>query len=274
MPPIDYEAEYNNRARVPEHPAIIEGWARDAQAYRDANPPLRIAYGPSERQFIDFFHAGAPDRAAATVVFIHGGYWQNLAPSFFSHLARGPNAHGLDVAVAGYDLCPQVRVGDIVEQLRAACRELARFERRLVVAGHSAGGHLTACMAATSWPAIDEKLPRDFVAAGYAISGIFALKPLVPTSINKALGMDEAEAELQSPLSWQAPAGLRFDAVVGGEESPEYLRQSRTIAERWGSAGVDTRYEAVPGQNHFTVIAPLANSGSAMTRRIAALARP
>jgi len=144
MPPIDYEAEYNNRARVPEHPAIIEGWARDAQAYRDLNPPLRIAYGPSERQFIDLFHAGEPDRAAATVVFIHGGYWQNLAPSFFSHLARGPNAHGLDVAVAGYDLCPQVRVGDIVEELRAACRELARFERRLVVAGHSAGGHLTA----------------------------------------------------------------------------------------------------------------------------------
>ena len=169
------------------------------------------------------------------------------APSFFSHLARGPNAHGLDVAVAGYDLCPQVRVGDIVEELRAACRELARFERRLVVAGHSAGGHLTACMTATSWPAVDEKLPRDFVTAGYAISGIFALKPLVQTSINTALGMDDAEAELQSPLTWQAPAGLRFDAVVGGDESPEYLRQSRTIAERWGSAGVDTRYEAVPG---------------------------
>ena len=85
--------------------------------------------------------------------------------------------------------------------------------------------------------------------------------------------MDDAEAELQSPLTWQAPAGLRFDAVVGGDESPEYLRQSRTIAERWGSAGVDTRYEAVPGENHFTVIAPLADPGSAMTRRIAGLAR-
>jgi hypothetical protein len=64
MPPIDYEAEYNNRARVPEHPTIIAGWARDAQAYRDLNPPLRIAYGPSERQFIDLFHAGEPDLAA------------------------------------------------------------------------------------------------------------------------------------------------------------------------------------------------------------------
>jgi arylformamidase len=274
MPPIDYEVEYNNRARVPEHPAIIEGWARDASAYREMNPPTRIAYGPSERQFVDFFHAREADHGAATAVFIHGGYWQNLAPSFFSHMARGLNERGVGVAIAGYDLCPQVRVGDIVEQLRAACRQLARFDKRLVVAGHSAGGHLTACMAATNWPAVDERLARDFVAAGYAISGIFELKPLVPTSINKALGMDEAEAELMSPLSWAPPVGLRFDAVVGADESPEYLRQSRAIVDRWGAAGVETRYEAPPGANHFTVIAALADPASDMTRRVAALAQP
>jgi len=75
----------------------------------------------------------------------------------------------------------------------------------------------------------------------------------------------------QKPVA--APRASISHAVVGGDESPEYLRQSRTIAERWGSAGVDTRYEAVPGQNHFTVIAPLADPGSAMTRRIAKLAR-
>ncbi len=33
---IDYEAEYNNRARVPEHPAIFERWRAAAQAFRDA----------------------------------------------------------------------------------------------------------------------------------------------------------------------------------------------------------------------------------------------
>ena len=33
---IDYETEYNNRKRVPEHPEIIAGWARDAAAYRAA----------------------------------------------------------------------------------------------------------------------------------------------------------------------------------------------------------------------------------------------
>jgi arylformamidase len=272
MPPIDYEVEYNNRARVPEHPAIIAGWASDAAAYRRANPPRPIPYGAGERQVIDFFHADEPDHGAATLVFIHGGYWQNLDPSSFSHMARGLNAHGINMAVAGYDLCPAVRVGDIVEELRAACRELARFERRLVVAGHSAGGHLAACMLATNWQAVDEKLPRDFVRAAYAVSGLFELKPLVTTSINAALGMDAAEAELLSPLSWAPPAGLSLDAVVGGEESREYLRQSRTIVERWGAAGVRTRYEAVPGANHFTVIAPLADPDSAMTRRLAALA--
>ena len=34
---VDYEVEYNNRARVPENPAIIAGWARDAAAYREAH---------------------------------------------------------------------------------------------------------------------------------------------------------------------------------------------------------------------------------------------
>lgn len=273
MSGIDYEAEYNNRARVPEHPAIFERWAHDAKAYREAHPPQRISYGPGRRQLMEVFQPTEPDHRAKMVVFIHGGYWQSLEPALFSHMARGLNGHGIAVAVPGYDLCPEVRIGDIVEEIRAACRELARFEKQLVVAGHSAGGHLAACMLATNWPAVDDDLPTGFVSAAYAISGLFDLKPLVPTSVNGALRLDEAEAELISPLAWAPPRGLVLDAVVGGDESAEYLRQSRTIVERWAAAGVKTRFEAVPGANHFTVIAGLADPDSAMTRRAAELAR-
>ena len=39
--PMDLEAEYNNRARVPEHPAIIEGWQRDAAAFEAAVESLK-----------------------------------------------------------------------------------------------------------------------------------------------------------------------------------------------------------------------------------------
>jgi arylformamidase len=273
MAGIDYEAQYNNRARVPGHPAIIEGWARDAAAYREGHPPRSFAYGSSERQTIDLF-PGVGEGPRPLVMFVHGGYWQGLHPSFFSHMARGLNARGVDVAIPGYDLCPAVTVEAILDQMRHATLALWRESgRRMVVAGHSAGGHLAACLLATDWPAQAPDAPADLVPAAYTISGLFELRPLVDTSVNRALGLAPATADRLSPLLWTPPSGRRLDAVVGGEESEEYLRQSRTIVERWGAASVETRFAALDGANHFTVIAPLAEADSGMTARLAELAR-
>jgi arylformamidase len=266
---IDYEVEYNNRARVPEHPALIAGWARDAKAWREREGFHTIAYGPGARQTIDVF---ASRGEGDLVVFIHGGYWQALDGSFFSHLAAGLNAHGVSVAIPSYDLCPQVSVDDIIAEMRRAACELARLGRRLVISGHSAGGHLAACLMATDWRSIDPVLPQDFVKAAYAISGLFDLGPLVGTSVNHALGLDEAAARRASPLFWPPPSHGILDAVVGENESAEYHRQSRTIVDAWSRAGVETRFAEVPGANHFTAIAPLANPDSPMTLRLLELA--
>lgn len=152
--------------------------------------------------------------------------------------------------------------------MRAASHKLAKLGRPLVVSGHSAGGHLAACMLATDWPAYDASLPKDLVRAAYAISGLFELEPLVTTSVNKALGLDHDAAKAASPLYWKPPAGKTLDAVVGGNESAEYHRQSRTMAEVWGRAGVATRFGVVPDANHFTAIAPLADPDSAMVKRL------
>lgn len=266
---IDYELEYNNRARVPENPALIAGWARDAAAYRERHAPRAIAYGSSARNSIDFFPGSGE---GPIVVFIHGGYWQALAGSFFSHLAGGLNAHGISVAIPSYDLCPAVTVGDIIGQMRMATRELARLGQSLVMTGHSAGGHLAACMLATDWPAYDAALPANLVAAAYAISGLFDLEPLVGTSINTALHLDGASARATSPLFWKAPVRGSLDAVVGENESAEYFRQSRTIVERWGAAGLATWFGVIANANHFTAIAPLADPESAMTLRLKQLA--
>jgi arylformamidase len=274
---IDYEVEYNNRARVPENPALMAGWARDAAAYREQCTPRRIAYGPGARHVIDMFAGQNQDQGKAPlVVFIHGGYWQALDGSWFSHMARGLNSHGIGVAVPTYDLCPQVSVADIIMQMREAMRELAELSGQLVVSGHSAGGHLAACLLATDWKAYDAALPSHLVSAAYAISGLFDLEPLVPTSINKALGLDPATAHAASPLFWKAPSHGSLDAVVGEAESAEYHRQSRSIVDVWGQAwdraGVATRFGTVPAANHFTAIAPLADPASAMTLRLKELA--
>ncbi len=272
MSVTDYEAEYNNRARVPDHPAHIAGWIADASDYREHTPPTPIPYGPGERAVLDLFTPSDP-RGEATLVFIHGGYWQAMERSYFSHMARGANAHGISVAVPGYDLCPGNSIAGIIDQMREACRVLIGLGRPLVVAGHSAGGHLAACMLATDWRSLDPALPEDSIRAAYAISGLFDLEPLVPTSINGALGLDAGSARAVSPIHWTPPrAGVPFDAVVGGAESAEYHRQSESITETWGRAGVATRCELIGQCHHFDVIAGLADADSAMTRRVVALA--
>ena len=271
MAGVDYEVEYNNRARVPQNPELMAGWARDAAAYREQHAPRRISYGPGARNVIDIF-AGDNQDKAPFVVFIHGGYWQALDGSWFSHMARGLNAHGIGVAVPTYDLCPQVSIADIIMQMREVVFELARLSQSLIVSGHSAGGHLAACMLATDWKAYDASLPPRLVTSAYAISGLFELEPLVPTSINKALGLDQVTARAASPLFWTPPSHGSLDAVVGEAESAEYHRQSRTIVDVWGKAGVATQYGMVPAANHFTAIAPLADPASPMTSRLKELA--
>jgi arylformamidase len=275
MAGVDYEVEYNNRARVPENPALMAGWARDAAAYRAKHAPRAMSYGPGSRHRIDFVPGdgqGGLDGKGPIVVFIHGGYWQALDGSSSSHLAAGLNAHGIDVAIPSYDLCPDVSVDAIIGQMRMASRELARLGRPLVMSGHSAGGHLAACMLATDWPAFDASLPAALVTAAYTISGLFDLGPLVETSINKAMRLDQAAAKAVSPLYWPAPARGSLDAVVGGNESAEYFRQSQTIVDRWGKAGVATRFGTVPDANHFTAVAPLADPDSPMVSRLWELA--
>jgi len=272
---VDYETEYNNRARVPEHPEIFARWERDGAAYRAASPQaeLGLKYGPSERQTLDIFPAAGDGPKTPLALFIHGGWWRSLHPSSFSQMAKGANAHGVSVAVAGYDLCPQASIETIVGQMRAATLTLwRRYRRPIMVYGHSAGGHLAACMVATDWTTLAPDAPADLVPAAYGISGVYDLAPLTQISVNQDLKLTAESAHELSPLYWDVPAGRVFDAVVGAEESNEFLRQSRTIAEAWRQGMATTRYEAVPG-NHFTVLDPLTDPASAMTARVVELAR-
>jgi arylformamidase len=244
---MDLEAEYNNRARVPGHPAIIAGWMRDAAAFRAAHPPEALAYGTGVREVMDLF---LPAEIRGVAMFFHGGYWQGLDRQAVSHCAAGLVAQGVAVACPSYDLCPAVPLATIIAQAEAAARALH--------AGHSAGGHLAALLLA--------RLPAEMVAAAVPISGLFWLEPLIPTSINTALGLDTGAARAFSPALLPSP-GRPIHAVVGGAESPEFLRQSAEFAPLWSGTS-----EVLPGLDHFTVLSPLPSAQHPLTMRIARLA--
>jgi arylformamidase len=278
MASIDYEHEYNTRAWAPGFEDAFARREADSTAYREetkaaGRAELGVRYGASERQFVDLFAPAKKADGEPLAAFIHGGFWRAQAPPSYSNLARGLNAHGVTVAMIGYDLCPQVKLADIIAQVRAACLFLwTHYRKRILVYGHSAGGHLTACTVATDWKALDANAPADLVPIGYAISGVFEVEPATHTTVNDDLRLDAAEARRLSPVLWPAPSGRVLDAVVGGAESPEFLRQSRAMAEAWRGKA-ETRYEAFPGKNHFTVIEPLADPKSAMTARLVELSR-
>ncbi len=262
---MDLEAEYNNRAKVPNSAEIRESWVRDAAAFRQTHPhaELDLSYGPTERQALDLFWPG-PAREGPVAVFVHGGYWQWLDRKFGSHLARGLLAHGIAVAMPSYDLCPTVTLAVLVEQVRDAAAFVARRHgQRMLATGNSAGGHLAAMLLATDWAS--RGLPPGTIKAALPISGLFDLPPLIQTSVNTAVGLDEAEARRLSPLFLPSP-GLPLHAVVGGTEGAEYTRQSRSIAEAWGGT-----WEAAEGYNHFTVIEPLTDPDSALVKKAVAL---
>lgn len=269
---MDLAAEYNNRAMVPDHAAIIARWHRDAAAYRAAHGgEFDIAYGARPRNRLDLFPGRGCGGQGPLVVFIHGGYWRSFDKAMFSHVAGPANAAGFDVAVVGYTLCPEVTVADIIDEVRQCCLFLGqRFGRPLVLAGHSAGGHLAGAMAATDWQLYGAR--PDLVRACLAVSGIFDLRPLMATVYNEDLRLSAAEAMAASPLFWPVPARIPFDSWVGAEESFEFRRQARSLAAAWAGLGLPCHYVEVAGENHFSIGDLLAQPGHPMTLRLLELA--
>jgi arylformamidase len=269
---MDLDREYNNRARVPDHQAIIDRWGSDAAAFRASQGgELDLPYGEHPLQSCDVFHT-KDDAGAHIVLFIHGGYWRSLDKSQFSHVARGLQLHGLTVAVPNYRLCPEVALNDIIDDVTTVAIWLwQRTGRRLVASGHSAGAHLAACLTATDWTAHD--VPEDLVIAGLGASGIYDLRPLLPTEVNGTLGLDEPQARAVSPVTWPVPEGRRFVTFVGGEETREFRRQSRTLAAVWTGGGAPTSYTEIEGVNHFDIVDRLAAPRGVVTDALVELCR-
>ena len=254
------ERMYNNRMRVPDWGDHLTRWAAESALARRSLPcELDVAYGPTPDEVLDVFpaaKAGAP-----VVVFIHGGYWKAFDKSQFSFVAATLRDQGSTVVVPNYALCPRVSMADITLQMVHAlawtwrhARQFNGDARRIVVIGHSAGAHLAAMMLACAWPVVDAALPRDVVKSVLGLSGIYDLEPLMHTpSLQEVLRLTPALVRQASPALLPAPARGRLLGVVGGDESGEFLRQTRLIQRAWGRERVP-QVQTVAGLNHFNIV--------------------
>lgn len=270
-----YEAEYNLRARHADADALIARWTSESERVRRALPcRLDERYGPEPKATLDLFPAKSDD--APILVFIHGGYWRRMDKTDHSFVAEVPVAAGAAVAVLNYDLCPAVTVDTIVAECRAATAWVYRHadklngdRNRIFVAGHSAGGHLTATTLATDWKA--EGLPADLVKGGLPISGIFDLHPIRRTSINDDARLDQAAADRLSPICRKPAVLPPIIAAVGAGETFAFLEQSRAFADAWRRWGGRGEALFLPGVHHFDVVLELGRPESRLSRALLAL---
>ena len=283
-PPAWYDKQYNNRARIADCAAILQHWAdASAQARTQLGGSLDVPYGTEPGERLDIFptrNPGAPvlgdnHPGAPVLVHIHGGYWRMLDKRDQSFIAPPFVDAGALVVVPNYALCPAASIEQIALQMVRALawvhRHIAAYggdPSRIVVSGHSAGGHLAAMLLACDWKSVAPDLPAGLLRGALTVSGVFDLEPLRHAAfLAPDLKLTAASARRLSPALMPAPRGLKAGlvALVGGDESPEFLRQNRLIAQAWGRATVRA-CEAVPGKNHMNVLNELAEPSSRVHR--------
>jgi arylformamidase len=275
----ELEREYDIEATVPDFGAYAADFVERSAAHRrEARSVLDVRYGPTLDETYDVF-LPAQDAAGLrpALFFIHGGYWKATTSKVWSYVARGLVARGYVVVVENYALCPRVSVAEIIRQHRAA---YAHFHAhltdfgvdagRIVVAGHSAGGHGVASLLQTDWVE-DYGLPAMPYAGALPISGMYDLRPLVHTFVNDDLRLDAATAADVSVLV--APSALPPLVVAHGtRETSEFERQSVDYAATMMRAGHPVEVMPLP-HNHFDILESLADGTGALARTVERLAR-
>ncbi|CAH8849347.1 unnamed protein product [Trichobilharzia szidati] len=230
---------------------------------------------------------------ANIVVYIHGGYWKSIGWRECSHWALPiVNADCIFVSLA-YKLAPKEKLEFMPQCLCLGMQKVINLTQKMfsqqdvkklniTLVGHSAGAHLILEMIhhAQKQAAANENWLtslRNLV----LISGVYDLRPIIRTNVNKALKLksveeawcvspirhftqDDVSVLLQKPLHWLV-AWTEY-------ESPAIQKQSKVLIEMLDEASKRNKqftYESlcIENEDHFTIILGL-HSGSNSSRML------
>jgi arylformamidase len=257
------DSQYNIRSHVTDFATHLEQWELlSRQTEKEYAVIKDVSYGSLQGEQLDVYPSLLPQ--SKTLIFIHGGYWHMHDKTTFHFVAGAFRAYGITTILLNYPLAPAF----LIDQILLSCRQaiywlsqnLFQFNgdpRQIYVAGHSAGGHLAAMLLTTDWPRFNKNVSADIIKGGAAISGLFNLKPIQLSYLNKILNMDSEAALRNSVIQLFPTSRSPLILVVGADETEEFKDQSKELYENWKKKNFAVQLMQIPGQNHFSILATI-----------------
>lgn len=241
---------------------------------------LDIPYGTSKGTKYDIYGTDLP-KDSPIFIFIHGGYWQEGSKDISAYAAPVFVNKGIKVITIGYDLCPNVKLRDIISQIKTAIAHVLKSAssfkcRNVWVSGHSAGAHLASSILYDKlW--LDEMTKHGYLyllKGIVLISGIFNLEPLVNTSNNTALKLTKNEIDAYSFTTLNTKnnipiQGLKVIVTNGECDSPVFINESRECAQKLITIVDNVQYILLRENiDHFDIVENLTNEEFILTKLI------
>lgn len=215
-----------------------------------------FSYGDDPYQEIAVFPADNPD--GRVVVFMHGGGWTNGYKEWMAFMAPPLNARGITFVSLGYRLAPSVSwpigvldAADGVGWVYGNIAEHGGNPDRLVVGGHSAGGHYATWLAVRDDWQSARGLPADVIKGAVPVSGVYDFTegngmPVRP----RFLGEDPANDHDASPIHTirETPP---FLLSWGDRDFPHLISQAKRMALSLEDAGGEVATLVLAGCDHL-----------------------
>lgn len=262
----DYDQEaidwwYNARGRCKEVAQLKTDQENSSEEARNKyRCDLNVRLGDMPREAVDIYYPEG-DGPHPIHIFFHGGYWKSNDKETSSYVTHALVPYGAIVVVGEYTLIPDVRMDELIRQCRQAvawtwknAEKIGGIQDRITISGHSAGGHITAMMLATDWPAFDPALPKSPLAAAVATSGLYDLHPVQLCSQNDDLQLTDDEVKNFSVIHQTPTCDAPLLLPVGGDEGPEFIGQTEDMQKAWSAKGLKVESWIQPGHDHFTIM--------------------
>ncbi|KAJ1128809.1 hypothetical protein NDU88_007183 [Pleurodeles waltl] len=234
---------------------------------------LNVSYGSEVGEKLDIYLPSKSIGAFPLLVYIHGGYWQELSKEESGFLAAPLVAKGVAVVAVGYDIAPKGHMDLMVSQVRRSVAFISQqypLSRGLYLCGHSAGAHLAAMVLSTAW---SEYGVKPDIKGVFLVSGVYDLLPITRTYVNLPLQMTEEVALRNSPMQHVQEVksvfkNCRIVVAVAENDSLEFHRQSREYFQSLQELGLNTSFSVVANTDHFDVIERLCQEEYVLTQMI------